>query len=233
LLLNTKKNGLKPNDDHVKEIMHHDKILEIVDGIIVMSKFSYNIYSKRMGCKNVEIVPPGCDCIFFNPGNPKVKVENKIFVYVGRVSCLKGLIYTLEAFKKLNRQNCKLWIVGHITKYELGLFKDKFDEIKNIEYKGYMPVDEIYKQCFVMVHPTLTGGFEKVTFEAMAAGVAVITTPIAAHFHIDRKTGFVIPERNTNKLIEKMRYFVDNPESAIKMGAEGRKIALKNGWDRF
>ena len=42
------------------------------------------------------------------------------------------------------------------------------------------------------------------------------------------ETGFIIENQNPNKLAEKIKWFIDNPEQAILMGEKGREHFLEN-----
>lgn len=72
----------------------------------------------------------------------------------------------------------------------------------------------------VMVFPTYKDCFPLVLLEAMAFGLPVISTFEGAIPDIvaDGETGFLIPDRNPQKLAEKMGLFIDNPALATELG---------------
>ncbi|MGB8366948.1 MAG: glycosyltransferase, partial [Candidatus Babeliales bacterium] len=59
--------------------------------------------------------------------------------------------------------------------------------------------------------------------EAMATGLPVISTYHGGIPEIvkDNVSGFLVPERNVEMLLEKMIYLIENPESWISMGKAG------------
>ena len=64
-----------------------------------------------------------------------------------------------------------------------------------------------------------------VIMEAMAAGLPVISTNVAAvsEMIVDGETGFVVAEEDSAALAQKMTFLVDNPEVARAMGMRGRE----------
>ena len=70
--------------------------------------------------------------------------------------------------------------------------------------------------------PSLTEGFGRVTLEAMACGVPVITTENARGIVEDGKSGFVVPIRDARALGEKIEYLYSNRDAASRMGGEAR-----------
>lgn len=68
-------------------------------------------------------------------------------------------------------------------------------------------------------------GIPNSVMEYMALGKPVIATDVGGtkELVIDGGTGFLLKENNPNKIIEKIFYFIDNPNIAIKMGEEGKR----------
>ena len=79
-----------------------------------------------------------------------------------------------------------------------------------------------YHKASVLVFPSLTEGFGRVTLEAMACGIPVITTVNARGIVEDGKTGFVVPIRDASAIREKLEYLYNNQDVARKMGGDAR-----------
>ena len=64
-----------------------------------------------------------------------------------------------------------------------------------------------------------------VIMEAMAAGLPVVSTNVAAvsEMIVDEETGFIVPERDSVALAQKMACLLDNPDLAREMGMKGRE----------
>jgi glycosyltransferase involved in cell wall biosynthesis len=64
-----------------------------------------------------------------------------------------------------------------------------------------------------------------VIMEAMAAGLPVVSTDVAAVSEMiaDEETGFIVSERDSGALAQKMACLLENPELARAMGMRGRE----------
>ena len=75
-----------------------------------------------------------------------------------------------------------------------------------------------------------------VIMEAMAAGLPVISTDVAAvsEMVVDGETGFIVPEKDSAALARRMACLVDDPELARTMGMKGalRGAARCSAWIR-
>ena len=116
--------------------------------------------------------------------------------------------------------------------------KDEYDsrirESKNTRWVGgSIAPEEYYRQASVLVFPSLTEGFGRVTLEAMACGIPVITTENARGIVEDGKTGFVVPIRDATAIREKIEYLYRNKDIAAAMGVEARKaVESKKPFDQ-
>jgi glycosyltransferase involved in cell wall biosynthesis len=76
---------------------------------------------------------------------------------------------------------------------------------EEMEVVGAVPRSEIAKHygwADVFVLPTLSEGSANVVYEALAAGLPVITTPNAGSIIRDGGNGFLVPIRDAGKLAE-------------------------------
>jgi glycosyltransferase involved in cell wall biosynthesis len=101
--------------------------------------------------------------------NDKKSTDEKILLYVGRVSREKNI----EEFCKLNIHNCKKIIIGDGP--DLSRLKKKYPNIEFTGYKFKEELAEYYKKADVFVFPSKVDTYGIVMLEAMACG-----TPVAA-----------------------------------------------------
>lgn len=148
----------------------------------------------------------------------------------------KGQIYLAMAWKQLENiyppnlgYSCN--IAGYGTE-SLNNFIQQND-IKNIKTGTVENVADVYNNCNVYVHPSVTEGFGITVLEAMAHGRACIVSEETGAVDLieDGKNGFIIPTRNVNVIMDKIRWFYDNPDECKKMGQEARKVAESYSWD--
>ncbi len=158
------------------------------------------------------------------------------FLFIGRLLKEKGVFELIEAIRivKSKYPNCSFTVLGAIDHENLGALKqEKLDELiaeKLFEYPGYVSnVQEWITNSSVFVLPSYREGVPRSTQEAMAIGRPVITTdvPGCRDTVIDGVNGFLIPKWDVNALVEKMCFFIENPEQINIMGTESYKIACE------
>ena len=159
------------------------------------------------------------------------------FIFVARLLAEKGIFEYLEAAKivKSKYPNVKFKIIGGLdTENPYGLSKEKLDKVITtgmIEYPGFVNnVTRHLVQSSVFVLPSYyREGVPRSTQEAMATGRPVITTdvPGCRDTVLDGVNGFLVPKWDVNALVDKMCFFIENPEKINIMGKESYKIACE------
>ncbi|MFW1808285.1 glycosyltransferase family 4 protein [Acinetobacter ursingii] len=159
------------------------------------------------------------------------------FIFVARLLAEKGIYEYLEAAKivKLKYPKTIFKVIGGLDlENPYGLSQSELDKLiasKLIEYPGYVNnVSEHVAESAVFVLPSYyREGVPRSTQEAMAIGRPVITTdvPGCRDTVIDGVNGFLIPKWDVNALVEKMCFFIKNPDQINIMGNESYKIACE------
>ncbi|MGD9627131.1 MAG: glycosyltransferase family 4 protein [Methanobacteriales archaeon] len=175
--------------------------------------------------------------IFIMPNATTLKIgeskeDGKTVLYVGRLVKRKGVDYLIRAFKKLNDPDASLIIVGYGE--EEKRLKELAQGSDNIIFKGKVPQDKLYKyysKASVVVVPSISDEMGDpwvfVLNEAMLHGKPVIATDaVGGAYDLvkDSVNGFIIPEKDVNKLYKAMKRIIDNRELQEKMGNESKKI---------
>lgn len=156
------------------------------------------------------------------------------FVFVGRLLQEKGIRYFIDAAVDLKRRYPHIEFLvlgepddarGSITRAELNLHAENGvliypGRVKNIAHW--------LKDTSVFVLPSYyREGVPRSTQEAMAIGRAVITTdgPGCKETVEDGVNGFLIPQHDSQALINAMLKFIKHPELVKQMGLNSRRIA--------
>ena len=196
------------------------------DYIIALSDFVKRSYiEQRYPVERIFVAQPDVDTRRFTPALGKDSVCRVL--YVGYTTPLKGLHYLLDAWESLSLQEAELVLVGGYgdMPQELKLrYKERVSRDARIKWIASTDMPErYYHDASIFVFPSLTEGFGRVTLEAMASGLPVITTENARGIVEDGKTGFVVPVRDAKALAEKIRYLYDHRDVVREMGREARK----------
>ena len=157
--------------------------------------------------------------------------NDKVAVFIGRISRDKG-IYELEtAFKKIieSGYNLHLLLVGPLDE-ECGGEKTieiaEFIDNPKVSYVGLTQTPEIYLSIAdFLCLPSYREGFGSVVIEAAAMRVPAIGTKINGLVDAvsHSKTGVLIPPYDTEALFEAIKDFLDHPELITRMGDAAQK----------
>lgn len=147
----------------------------------------------------------------------KYKLNNgkKNIVFVGRIAYEKGCNVLLEAFHKLNRDDCNLIFYGD------GNEREKLEsEIKSLRLQdrcrvtGYLPNSEIclaIETADLIVMPSLHEEFGGLILEIASVGKAVIASNVGGIPTLieNGKTGLLFECGNTDELCERINDIID------------------------
>lgn len=231
------KEEYKKNDINVRPLpqVYIEKCLleyEEADYILVPSDYARNTFLERgFDEKRIVKIPFGVDHEKFK--SQISKLNKFVVLFVGEIKLGKGVQYLLEAWDKLNPKGLELWLVGEI-KPDIKWVFSKYRNRKDIKPFGFRKdVPELMGQANVFAFPSLDEGSARVTYEAMAAGLPVITTPNAGSLVRDSLDGYIIPIRDSEALAERLEFFYKYPQQARAMGESGRERIKEFTWERY
>lgn len=197
----------------------------VFDYFVAISELVKESYVRAgVSAERIFVAAPDISISRFTPSANTDDVFRAL--YVAYTTPLKGLGYLLEAWDQLDLPNAELVLVGGYGDMSPELVR-RYDEqiTKNPTIRFVGPQakpEEYYQDASVLVFPSLTEGFGRVTLEAMASGLPVITTENARGIVEDGKTGFVVPIRDSKALAEKIQYMYEHRDEAAAMGKAAR-----------
>ncbi len=137
-------------------------------------------------------------------------------LFVGQLERFKGILFLIEALKKVKPQNWQLAIVGSGGVMEevkrLVQGDDRFRLIGRVEQEK---LADYYRQADLTIVPSLCyENSPKVIDESLVANVPVIAADIGGVSEIvkDDYNGFTFAPGNEKNLIEVLEYFLNHPE---------------------
>jgi glycosyltransferase involved in cell wall biosynthesis len=149
------------------------------------------------------------------------------FFMLSRMIYSKGIMQFLQAAAIIKKQypEIRFTVLGNIEKKPDAIKKEELDSYIQCgiieHYQESEEVSRYYINSSVFVLPTYyREGTPRVILEAMASGRPIITTntPGCRETVIEGVNGFLIPIKDENSLVEKMEWFIKNPEEIQKMG---------------
>ncbi|MEM4255263.1 MAG: glycosyltransferase family 4 protein [Candidatus Norongarragalinales archaeon] len=226
------------------------KIMQNCDAIAGVSKNTLDITVPEGTRVPMQVVYNGVDTGAFNPRNSGQRIlkdlvgaEGKeIVLTVCRLVEQKGLDYLLDAIPLVDKElggKAHFVLLGRGPLLEHLQAKAKklgVEEKISFLAERFSEKDlaALYAACDCFVLPSLWEPFGIVVVEAMATGKPVVGTDIGGIPEIIEhgKNGFLVQPRDARALAQRITFLLQNKKTARKMGAEGRKIAVKKfTWD--
>lgn len=200
----------------------------------------------KLGCPENKIVVhrSGIDCAKFKSRTKKHKEKRPVkLLSVGRLIEKKGIYYGIKSFAIFNERNPNKDVIYNIVG-DGPLLNDLKKLIKelNIEAKvnflGKKNHEELLtflNDSDLLLAPSVTAkdgnqeGIPNTIKEAMALNLPVISTLHSGIPELVRngESGYVVKERDSFALAEKLEYLIKKPAVRRKMGNLGRKIVTE------
>lgn len=159
-----------------------------------------------------------------------IGMDEPVVGFVGRLTRDKGVPELVAAFEKVLKKEPRAWLllVGWMDAAEDALpdaLRRRIAGHSRVISTGYVAkVEEYYRAMDLMVLPTHREGFPNAVLEASACGVPVVTTDStgARDAVLPELTGFVVPPKNPEAIVEAVLKLLGDKELRTRMGAAGR-----------
>jgi len=212
--------------------------------LLPISKHWKNILI-QLGCSENKILVHhmGVDCAKFSYATRKKDNSNRVTILtIARLVEKKGLEYGIRAVGRLYELNNDIEynIIGEgslrkdleFLINELGLAHT----VKLLGWKDHSEVINLLNCSHILLAPSTTSkdgdqeGIPVAIMEAMAIGIPVVTTKHSGIPELvqDGVSGFLVPERDVNALVEKVSNLIMHPEIWSEMGRAGRTFVEKH-----
>lgn len=195
-----------------------NRILTIGNGVDIWEKFN----PRKIDTKEIDSLYEEL----------KIKKDDKIVTFIGRLVGEKGILDLLEAFNMIDDSRIKLLVVGNAAQGERDtktkeLLK-KYRANENIVFTGHRKdISNILYITDIFCLPSYREGMPRSIIEAMAMESAVVATNIRGCREevVDGETGYLIPVKSPVDIKEKILQLVRNDEKLENMKLNGRKRA--------
>ena len=132
--------------------------------------------------------------------------QEKVFLYVGRVSIEKGVDLFCNAINELKDEQVRGIVVGTGPVYET--LRKKYDNVQFVGWKNSEWIQEYYKKARALVFPSRWyEGAPLTIVEAMSANLPCIVSDCtsAKELIVNGENGFVFETGNLDSLVKNMR----------------------------
>lgn len=202
--------------------------------LVLQTPFELRFYSSDK--INKVILGNGVDTKVFSPAT---RSRRSHFLFVGRITAHKGLEYLVRALPSDSR----LVMAGPIS--DLTYFKylttlRKWEQVSYVGQVTRTDLVSLYQHALALVLPSVTIDhygkhhdrpelFGLVSLEARSCGAPCVVSNVGGLPYTveDGRDGFVIPERNINKLQITLERLQQDESLVMSMGREAHDIILK------
>ncbi len=179
----------------------------------------------------VEVVRHGVGAEFFVPRASR-SGQVDMLLFVGQWLPTKGTSDLVAAFAALapSRLRLQLACVGTLVDGDRvrgdfpAALRSRVDVFPRVERAGLV---EHYRRADIFVFPTLFEGFSRALVEAMASGLAIVTTPAGAAPEIltDGVDALLVPKRDAGALAAAVGRVLEDPSLRARLGAAAQARA--------
>jgi alpha-1,3-rhamnosyl/mannosyltransferase len=223
------------------------KVLSRADGLVAVSQHTRSDAVNVMGLDpdRIEVIYPGVPDAYFQANSEsagaarqKLGLTRNYILSEGTIEPRKNLGRLLDAYASLPqslREEFDLVVAGFPGWANEGLLKRIGSKPSGVRYLGYVPepwVPGLFAGATVFAFPSLYEGFGLPLAQAMAVGVATITSHVSALPEVAGDAALLIDPLNTAELSSALAKLLTSSELRNKLGAAGRKRAEEFRWDR-
>jgi glycosyltransferase involved in cell wall biosynthesis len=158
-------------------------------------------------------------------------------LFAGTADLRKGIHYFAKAAEKLAHRQQP---AGHRLEFRVaGNVQPRVAQqpaCRYLNFLGRIPRADMAREfaaADIFVLPSLAEGSAEVTYEALACGVPVITTPEAGSVVRDGIDGRIIPSRDPEVLAEAIGEIIEDREKRERMAHAARERARDYTWERY
>lgn len=173
------------------------------------------------------------------PSNNKLQRTSKLHImYMGALHREKGVIELLTALTNLQNLDFHIDICGKLTDQSI---KDEFERLtkelgEKVEIHGYVSGEEkteLLNRADIFILPSYHEGMPLVILEALAAGCAIITTPVGGTPEILNEENVVwIMVKSSRDIEEAVKKMCDYPEVMTQFQQANHKLSFNYTLER-
>ncbi len=168
-----------------------------------------------------------------------ISTDKIIITIIGHISEVKGHKYFLEMLAELKDYypNILGLIVGEDKSPNKEYRKRMEHYVKELGIKDYVKflgfrrdIPQLLAITDIIVQPSLEEGLPLTVLEAMAAGKAIVTTPVGGVPEVikDMETGLLVPVKDSKSLTKQVKFLLENVNKRLELGQNALKFVKEN-----
>ena len=219
-----------------KTFAHH--ILRRADGLIAVSENTRQDAILPLGIapERIETIHSGVDQRYFDvrPSSIAHGRKRPYVLFVGAIEPRKNLGTLLDAWSGLSRDLREAFELVIAGPEGWGAEKTLARIQQEVTWLGYVPdadLPSLVAGAAAFVYPSLYEGFGFPVAQAMAAGVAVVTSNNSSLREIARDTALLVDPKSASEIASALTRLLESESLRQDLGARGRKRACEFRWE--
>ena len=215
--------------------------------IICQSDHSASELVARLGlpAAKLEIIPNWINPEIYRVSNRRLPASPFCFLFMGWLETYKGVHHLIDAAAELKRAgyDFRIEICGGGSEKERLLGQvEELGVLEEVRFSGWVSGEEkaaAFANNDILVLPSYSEGMPNSVLEAMAAGMAVIATPVGGTSTLIRSQdqGILVEVGKIEPLVAAMKKLMDEPGLGQTMGHNNVKIVeqdhhIQSVWPR-
>lgn len=207
--------------------------------VIVNSKGLHELAKRTAPGITTDLIPNGVDLREFRPRPNLSNNKDLQIISNSRLITRKGITYLIDGFEKhyIEHPNSNVFLIGDgALKRELQKQVQRAGLEKCVHFVGIIPHKEVpkyYEQSDVFVLPSLNEGMSNSLLEAMASGLAIITTDTGGTAElVNYRNGIIIQKRNASDIAKALNKLSEDRTILLKMKCASREKVKSMSWDK-
>lgn len=218
-----------------------ERAARFCDGTIVFSALDRDYLVRHAGVdpERVAVIPAGAPPGFLQTPPPPPDAERRHrILYAGQLAFFKAPGVAAEAFRSLAEAfpACALtWVCDPRDHAKVAdLLGRAAGRCRLLAWMNQSELRDVYDAHGIFVFPSLFEGSGKSCLEAMARGLAVITTDEGGmrDFIRDGESGFLVPPGEAAPVVARAQALIRDPQAWLRVSAAARETAERYTWER-
>jgi len=212
--------------------------------IIAITPWEFDFIKKYGGTdKQIVNLPNGMSADFFIKKEPndfkeKYGIKGKLVLFFGRLNVTKGPEKFVEIAKSiLKERDDIMFFMRGPDEGMRDIVKKKIGNESRIILKDVLrdreEIIKMYQAADVFVLPSFREGLPLTLFEAMAAGLPIVASPVNGipYEMKEPENGFLVQYGDNEKFKERILEFLDNPELRQQISQNNIEKSKNYKWD--